>query len=110
MSQRPSGCVALGRALRTARVVSGLTQDNVAFLMDTYKSRIAQWENAHRAITSKHLARLETVLGIRVGGINRRAHSAHHEPICRADLAEGPFRITRRLTGKQLYPTAGAGE
>lgn len=102
---RPTGCVMLGAAIRTVREARGcFTQDNVAFLLDTYRSRIAQWETAHRAITARELDRLCVVLDINVTGVNRRSYSAHHEPVCKVDLGEGPFVVTCRSTGNVLYP------
>ncbi len=112
MTNRPTGCVLLGRAIREACAVRGVTFSRLAALCETpiYENpisrvRVSQWAGAHRAISPKCLWAIEKALDVKFEGINRNAHSEHHAlPVCRADLAEGPFVVTCLETGNALYP------
>ena len=112
--QRASGCVRLGRMIRAARRHRGLTQQEVAALLqanpphivsgDYTRARIAQWEGAHRRILPRDLHMLAKALNVELEGVNEQAHSPHNpERYCSADLLAVP-RITCRSTGNVIWP------
>jgi transcriptional regulator with XRE-family HTH domain len=60
-----TGDIRLGRAIRLARMIRGLSQQELATAADfPDRSVLGQWENAHRAVPHSRWEKLVTVLGI----------------------------------------------
>lgn len=71
----------MGAAIRKARLVSGYSQDDLAYLIQADRSYISRIENNHAVPRLTQIGRIAAVLGTSASQIVRDAECTVHEDV-----------------------------
>lgn len=93
---RNSGCGLVGRAIRLARELRGITQHQLARVLGDSRSAVAAYETGAKGVPVSQLARIADACAVDFRGVEFR-YSAHH--IEKSAWAPRPVVVTSRSTG-----------